>query len=86
MVSRLRVCIHLVSRCCATIDRQREAVVTVIQYNMPQKGQLRHHQDRRSIRFRPGRTMARKIQPVYEVMGLPGAVFHDVIADEDIYR
>lgn len=37
-----------------TIDGS-EAVVTVTQYNMPQKGQLTHHKDRRGVRFRPGK-------------------------------
>ncbi len=64
-----------------TIDGS-EAVVTVTQYNMPQKGQL--------IITKTGEVFASVqendglYQPVYEVMGLPGAVY-DVIADEDIY-
>ena len=63
-----------------TIDGS-EAVVTVTQYNMPQKGQL-------SI-TKTGEVFASVqennglYQPVYEVKGLPGAVY-DVIADEDI--
>lgn len=64
-----------------TIDGS-EAVVTVSQYNMPQKGQI--------TITKTGEVFASVVendglfQPVYEVMGLPGAVY-DVIADEDIY-
>ena len=64
-----------------TIDGS-EAVVTVTQYNMPQKGQLtitKTGEVFASIQENDG-----LYQPVYEVMGLPGAVY-DVIADEDIY-
>lgn len=64
-----------------TIDGS-EAVVTVIQYNMPQKGQLaitKTGEVFASVQENDG-----LYQPVYEVMGLPGAVY-DVIADEDIY-
>ena len=64
-----------------TIDGS-EAVVTVIQYNMPQKGQLtitKTGEVFASVQENEG-----LYQPVYEVMGLPGAVY-DVIADEDIY-
>lgn len=64
-----------------TIDGS-EAVVTVSQYNMPQKGQI--------TVTKTGEVFASVVendglfQPVYEVMGLPGAVY-DIIADEDIY-
>lgn len=64
-----------------TIDGS-EAVVTVTQYNMPQKGQF--------VITKTGEVFASVqendglYQPVYEVAGLPGAVY-DVIADEDIY-
>lgn len=64
-----------------TIDGS-EAVVTVIQYNMPQKGQLtitKTGEVFASVQENDG-----LYQPVYEFMGLPGAVY-DVIADEDIY-
>ena len=64
-----------------TIDGS-EAVVTVTQYNMPQKGQLtitKTGEVFASVQENDG-----LYQPVYEVMGLPGAVY-DVIADEDIY-
>lgn len=64
-----------------TIDGS-EAVVTVTQYNMPQKGQLtitKTGEVFASVQENEG-----LYQPVYEVMGLPGAVY-DVIADEDIY-
>ena len=64
-----------------TIDGS-EGVVTVIQYNMPQKGQLaitKTGEVFSSVQENDG-----LYQPVYEVMGLPGAVY-DVIADEDIY-
>lgn len=64
-----------------TIDGN-EAVVTVTQYNMPQKGQLtitKTGEVFASVQENDG-----LYQPVYEVMGLPGAVY-DVIADEDIY-
>ena len=59
-----------------------EAVVTVTQYNMPQKGQLtitKTGEVFASVQENEG-----LYQPVYEVTGLPGAVY-DVIADEDIY-
>ena len=59
-----------------------EAVVTVTQYNMPQKGQLtitKTGEVFASVQENDG-----LYQPVYEVAGLPGAVY-DVIADEDIY-
>ena len=64
-----------------TIDGS-EAVVTVTQYNMPQKGQLtitKTGEVFASVQENDG-----LYQPMYEVMGLPGAVY-DVIADEDIY-
>ena len=64
-----------------TIDGS-EAVVTVTQYNMPQKGQLtitKTGEVFASVQENDG-----LYQPVYEVMGLPGAVY-DVIADEEIY-
>lgn len=64
-----------------TIDGS-EAVVTVTQYNMPQKGQLtitKTGEVFASVQENEG-----LYQPVYEVTGLPGAVY-DVIADEDIY-
>lgn len=64
-----------------TIDGS-EAVVTVTQYNMPQKGQLtitKSGEIFSSVQENDG-----LYQPVYEVSGLPGAVY-DVIADEDIY-
>ena len=64
-----------------TIDGS-EAVVTVTQYNMPQKGQLtitKTGEVFSSVQENDG-----LYQPVYEVTGLPGAVY-DVIADEDIY-
>ena len=56
--------------------------MTVTQYNMPQKGQLtitKTGEVFASVQENEG-----LYQPVYEVMGLPGAVY-DVIADEDIY-
>lgn len=59
-----------------------EAVVTVVQYNQPQKGQLtitKTGEVFASVQENEG-----FYQPVYEVAGLPGAVY-DVIADEDIY-
>ena len=64
-----------------TIDGS-EAVVTVTQYNVPQKGQLTISKSGEvfaSVQENDG-----LYQPVYEVTGLPGAVY-DVIADEDIY-
>ena len=64
-----------------TIDGS-EATVTVTQYNMPQKGQLtitKTGEVFASVQENDG-----LYQPVYEVRGLPGAVY-DVIADEDIY-
>ena len=64
-----------------TIDGS-EATVTVTQYNMPQKGQLtitKSGEVFASVQENDG-----LYQPVYEVRGLPGAVY-DVIADEDIY-
>ena len=64
-----------------TIDGS-EATVTVTQYNMPQKGQLtitKTGEVFASVHENDG-----LYQPVYEVRGLPGAVY-DVIADEDIY-
>jgi len=64
-----------------TVDGS-EAVVTVTQYNMPQKGQLtitKSGEVFASVQENDG-----LYQPVYEMTGLPGAVY-DVIADEDIY-
>lgn len=59
-----------------------ESVVTVTQYNMPQKGQItitKSGEVFASVQENDG-----LYQPVYEVTGLPGAVY-DVIVDEDIY-
>ncbi|MDL2214457.1 Cys-Gln thioester bond-forming surface protein, partial [Clostridia bacterium OttesenSCG-928-O13] len=59
-----------------------EAVVTVVQENMPQKGIItitKTGEVFASVQENDG-----FFQPIYEVMGLPGAVY-DVIADEDIY-
>lgn len=59
-----------------------ETTVTVTQYNKPQKGQLtitKSGEVFASVQENEG-----LYQPVYEVMGLPGAVY-DLIADEDIY-
>ena len=56
--------------------------MTVTQYNMPQKGQItitKSGEVFASVQENDG-----LYQPVYEVTGLPGAVY-DVIADEDIY-
>ncbi|WP_330372262.1 hypothetical protein [Mediterraneibacter gnavus] len=56
--------------------------MTVTQYNMPQKGQLtitKTGEVFASVQENDG-----LYQPVYEVAGLPGAVY-DVIEDEDIY-
>lgn len=64
-----------------TIDGS-EAVATVSQYNMPQKGQLAI--TKTGEVFASVQENGGLYQPVYEVMGLPGAVY-DVIADEDIY-
>lgn len=64
-----------------TIDGS-EDTVTVTQYNMPQKGQIsitKSGEVFASVQENDG-----LYQPVYEVTGLPGAVY-DVIADEDIY-
>ena len=64
-----------------TIDGS-EAVVTVTQYNAPQKGQLtitKSGEVFASVQENDG-----LYQPVYEVTGLPGAVY-EVIANEDIY-
>lgn len=64
-----------------TIDGS-EAVVTVQQHNTPQKGQLtitKTGEVFASVQENDG-----LYQPVYEVTGLPGAVY-EVIADEDIY-
>ena len=64
-----------------TVDAS-EAVVTVVQYNQPQKAQLTISKSGEvfaSVQENDG-----LYQPVYEVQGLPGAVY-DVIADEDIY-
>ncbi len=59
-----------------------ESVVTVTQHNMPQKGQLAI--TKTGEVFASVQENGSLYQPVYEVMGLPGAVY-DVIADEDIY-
>lgn len=64
-----------------TIDGS-EALVTVTQHNMPQKGQLAI--TKTGEVFASVQENGSLYQPVYEVMGLPGAVY-DVIADEDIY-
>ena len=64
-----------------TIDGS-ESVVTVTQHNMPQKGQLTI--TKTGEVFASVQENGSLYQPVYEVMGLPGAVY-DVIADEDIY-
>ena len=64
-----------------TIDGS-EAVVTVTQYNMPQKGQITITKSGEV--FASVQENDELYQPVYEVTGLPGAVY-DVIADEDIY-
>ena len=64
-----------------TIDGS-ESVVTVTQHNMPQKGQLTI--TKTGEVFASVQENGGLYQPVYEVMGLPGAVY-DVIADEDIY-
>lgn len=64
-----------------TVDGS-EAVVTVVQYNQPQKAQLTISKSGEvfaSVQENDG-----FYQPVYEVVGLPGAVY-DLIADEDIY-
>lgn len=59
-----------------------EAVVTVVQYNQPQKGQI--------TIFKSGEVFASVQEneglylPIYEVAGLPGATYN-LIADEDIY-
>ena len=58
-----------------------EAVVTVVRENIPQKGVItitKTGEVFSSVQENDG-----FYQPVYEVMGLPGAVY-DVIADEDI--
>lgn len=64
-----------------TVDGS-EAVVTVVQHNKPQKGQITLSKTGEvfaSVQENDGFYL-----PVYEVMGLPGAVY-DLIADEDIY-
>ncbi len=64
-----------------TVDGS-EAVVTVVQHNKPQKGQITISKTGEvfaSVQENDGFYL-----PVYEVMGLPGAVY-DLIADEDIY-
>ena len=64
-----------------TVDGS-ETVVTVTQYNMPQKGQLTISKTGEvffSVQENEG-----LYQPVYEVKGLPGASYA-LIADEDIY-
>ena len=64
-----------------TVDGS-EAVVTVVQYNQPQKAQLtisKSGEAFASVQENDG-----FYQPVYEVVGQPGAVY-DLIADEDIY-
>ena len=66
---------------CFPISRYRlpidgsEAVATVTQYNMPQKGQLtitKTGEVFASVQENDG-----LYQPVYEVAGLPGAVYGD---------
>lgn len=64
-----------------TIDGS-ESVVTVTQHNMPQKGQFTI--TKTGDVFASVQENGGLYQPVYEAMGLPGAVY-DVIADEDIY-
>lgn len=64
-----------------TVDGS-ETVVTVTQYNMPQKGQITISKTGEvffSVQENEG-----LYQPVYEIKGLPGASY-DLIADEDIY-
>ena len=64
-----------------TVDGS-ETVVTVTQYNMPQKGQITISKTGEvffSVQENEG-----LYQPVYEVRGLPGATY-ELIADEDIY-
>lgn len=59
-----------------------EAVVTVVQYNQPQKGQITISKSGEvfsSVQENEGLYL-----PIYEVAGLPGAIY-DLIADEDIY-
>lgn len=59
-----------------------EAVVTVIQYNQPQKGQITISKSGEvfaSVQENEGLYL-----PIYEVAGLPGATYN-LIADEDIY-
>ena len=59
-----------------------ETVVTVTQYNMPQKGKITISKTGEvffSVQENGG-----LYQPVYEVRGLPGASY-ELIADEDIY-
>lgn len=64
-----------------TVDGS-ETVVTVTQYNMPQKGQITISKTGEvffSVQENEG-----IYQPVYEVKGLSGATY-ELIADEDIY-
>ena len=59
-----------------------EAVVTVVQYNQPQKGQITISKSGEvfaSVQENEGLYL-----PIYEVAGLPGATYN-LIADEDIY-
>ena len=59
-----------------------EAVVTVVQYNQPQKGQLPISKSGEVIAI--VQENEGFYLPIYEVVGLPGATY-DLIADEDIY-
>lgn len=59
-----------------------EAVVTVVRENMPQKGKITI--TKTGEVFASVQENDDLYQPVYEVMGLPGAVY-DLIADEDIH-
>ena len=59
-----------------------EAVVTVVQYNIPQQAQLtltKTGEALASVQETDG-----LYQPVYETVGLPGTVY-DLVADEDVY-
>lgn len=64
-----------------TVDGSEETV-TVVQYNAPQKGRITI--SKQGEVFASVMENAGLYQPMYQVMGLPGAVY-DVIADEDIY-
>ena len=64
-----------------TVDGSEETV-TVVQNNAPQKGRITI--SKQGEVFASVMENAGLYQPVYQVMGLPGAVY-DVIADENIY-